>query len=426
MENFFAQTFTIRNHPISGMKEKYRLTYVMGLGEFMRYITNNDPMAKTVFEIWCISIIGSIPDGAWSHGAEFKSIKAALSRYWKFFGTFTMRMPFLFDCFYLLEKSNNPTRNAYSFLNERICGYFTQKILKYTYQHFNGFNDGERLPIELRNHRIYSQEFASKRVKRVLIVATMSAGKSTLVNALVGHSVCKVKSTACTSRIHYIYNKPSEDVALAKDTNQKIIYTNNFNRFQTENFDSIGINFTSTLNNKRICLIDTPGVNYYGDKSHGEMTKEMIKGNNYDLLLLVMNGQQLAIDDERDFIDYIGKHSKSNVIGVLNQCDVFKPSQDSVPVAIDACKEMMTKAGIKNPLVVPISAYVAFLSRQSALRKAQMDEDDLFDYEHLYRKMQKPFYNFPSYLTNAPKNVVVTNVLERSCVPYLEHLIKAI
>ena len=45
----------------------------------------------------------------------------------------------------------------------------------------------------------------------ILVVGNMSAGKSTLINAIAGIKVEKVKSTACTNQLRYIYNKPYED-----------------------------------------------------------------------------------------------------------------------------------------------------------------------------------------------------------------------
>ena len=46
---------------------------------------------------------------------------------------------------------------------------------------------------------------------KVLITATMSAGKSTLLNALAGKKVNKTQNEACTAKIHSIFNKPYED-----------------------------------------------------------------------------------------------------------------------------------------------------------------------------------------------------------------------
>ena len=45
----------------------------------------------------------------------------------------------------------------------------------------------------------------------ILITATMSAGKSTLINSLIGKNISLMQNMACTSKIHTIISKPLED-----------------------------------------------------------------------------------------------------------------------------------------------------------------------------------------------------------------------
>lgn len=214
MEKFLAQTFTIANHPIRKFKEYFRLQYLRGIGEFLCYLTKDDKISKFVFEIWCTSIIGYVPKDAWSYSLDFDAIKDALSIHRDGLTFFTMRQSFLFDCFYLLEKSQKKLRlNAYTFLADKVYGFFTKSSLNYAHDFFKGSNGGDKLPDVLRRHRRTSQNFINKKIKHVLIVATMSAGKSTLVNALVGHKINQVRSTACTSIVHRIYNKPTHEGA---------------------------------------------------------------------------------------------------------------------------------------------------------------------------------------------------------------------
>lgn len=424
MEKFLVQTFTISNHPVRKLKDVFKLQYIKGLGEFLCYITKEDSVTKAVFEIWCISILGHTPKGAWSFSYDFDAIKEGLSIHRDGLTFFTMRQSLLFDCFYLLEKSNKDLRrNAYMFLADKVCGFFSKVSLNYAHGFFNGDNSGDKLPDVLRRHRRISQNFVNKRVKRVLIVATMSAGKSTLVNALVGRKINQVKATACTSIIHYIYNKPAKEGAIAVSGAKNITYTTDYSVLASESVHSVGVNFTSSLVNSRVCLIDTPGVNYNGDKTHGEITKKFIEKNNYDLLVLVLNGEQLAIDDERDLIDFIGQRCKRKVIGVLNRCDAYNPKRDSIDKALETSRDMMMEAGIKKPIVIPISAYAAFLYRQASELGRKMDEDDAFDFEKITKTMQKPYYNLPSYLPGVPKENKISKLIDRSGVSYLEHLI---
>lgn len=421
MENFLVQTFTIANHPVMRLKREFKEQYVRGVGECLCRLTRNDAATKMVFEVWCVSILGFNLPGAFAYSDSYESVRNALSFHRSGFAFITMRSAFLFDCFYLLEKSQQNIRSgAYSFLLERAHGYFVRKKLDYTYAFFEGRNNGKQIPAVLLSHRQRALSFANSKVKRVLIVATMSAGKSTLVNALVGHKVSQVRATACTSIVHRIYNKPVAEGAVASLGRDGFLYTDDYSQLVSESVEAIGVNFSTQLSKARICLLDTPGVNYYGDKSHGELTRKMIQENEYDVLVLVLNAQQLAIEDEWGLIDFVSKNCRRKVIGVLNQCDVFKASEDSIEEALKCGRGMMSQAGIQHPVVIPVSAQAAFLSRQAAELGDTMDEEDAFEYRRMAKKMAKPYYDLLSYLPDASKRMKTTSLIERSGVPFLE------
>lgn len=421
MEKFLVQTFTITDHPIRRLKQYFRVQYVQGVGECLCHLTQNDATTKMVFEAWCVSILGFNLLSAFTCSIDWRSTKRALSIHRSGFTFFTMRNAFFFDCFYLLEKSGQNIRSqAYAFLSEQVRGYLVRKKLNYVYAFFEDMNNGNRIPNVLLQHRQADLRFANSKVKRVLIVATMSAGKSTLVNALVGHKVSQVRATACTSIVHRIYNKPVAEGAVASLGRDGFLYTDDYSQLVSESVEAIGVNFSTQLSKARICLLDTPGVNYYGDKSHGELTRKMIQENEYDVLVLVLNAQQLAIEDEWGLIDFVSKNCRRKVIGVLNQCDVFKASEDSIEEALKCGRGMMSQAGIKNPVVIPVSAHAAFLSRQAAELGDTMDEEDAFEYRQMAKKMAKPYYDLLSYLPDASKRMKTTSLIERSGVPFLE------
>lgn len=53
--------------------------------------------------------------------------------------------------------------------------------------------------------------FSRQKPYRILVTATMSAGKSTFINALIGQKIARTSNLACTGRLHYIYSKPTDD-----------------------------------------------------------------------------------------------------------------------------------------------------------------------------------------------------------------------
>ena len=59
--------------------------------------------------------------------------------------------------------------------------------------------------------------FINARPYNILITATMSAGKSTLINSLVGKNISLMQNMACTSKIHNIISKSIEDGVSSED-----------------------------------------------------------------------------------------------------------------------------------------------------------------------------------------------------------------
>ena len=98
----------------------------------------------------------------------------------------------------------------------------------------------------------------------------MSAGKSTLVNALVGHKVAKVKTTVCTTALSYLYNNPFRETVLYSDGTSFVISIGN--EITQENIPNKAIKFMGSLESLPIVITDTPGVDYAYDSSHKKIT----------------------------------------------------------------------------------------------------------------------------------------------------------
>lgn len=200
------------------------------------------------------------------------------------------------------------------FLLDKVCGPFTKRTLQNIYKYYLGEVEVFNISDILKRHRRLNCKFHNKRLKRVLVVATMNAGKSTLINAITGYRINKTQATACTSHLSYIYNKPHADGLIMQLPDYKITYCNSITSPNLMDYLHASLNFHSTLNGERICFIDTPGVNYSRDLSHGEITRNAVKENNYDMLLFVSNCRYFGTNDEDAIIDYILMHLKSATI----------------------------------------------------------------------------------------------------------------
>lgn len=408
MSQFLTQTFCISSHPVKKLDLKFRLQYVMGLCEFVHRIIGASDKGKFVCFAWGKSILSEdVPESFWSETDKLIFTKKAIKIRRLGFKFFTMRQFFFFDCFYLLEKSGfDHLDGAHELLDKRICGFFSRRKLSQIWKIFaqNAINLVDtfcesfmRTPIApLYEHRNTNQEFHKKKLKKVLVVATMSSGKSTLINALTGYKLNKVKATACTHRLTYLYNKPQADGITFVDEKQRYNYSYDIMSVSSNNFVEAAFHFNSELADERICIIDTPGVNYAINNKHGELTRNAIKDNDYDIILFVFNATQFAINDEDEFLEYVIKNTKKKMIFAINQLDRFKESEDSVEDIMAQLQRRLKEKGLKKPDIVAVSALAGLLFKMKS-NGLELDEEEELVFSQFNRKFRKPFYNFSRY-----------------------------
>ena len=109
----------------------------------------------------------------------------------------------------------------------------------------------------------------------------------------------------------------------------------------------------------------------------------MIANSDKSLVLYVMNGQQLGINDEKIFLDYIcqnmkegGKQSRDRFLFALNKMDSFRPNtnydgEGCIEKALDAAKKGLEDRGIYNPNLFPVASLPAL-----QIRTKNEDEDE--------------------------------------------------
>ena len=198
---------------------------------------------------------------------------------------------------------------------------------------------------ELQDKQIVAAfEKAKNSQFEINVVATMSSGKSTLINALLGQQLMPAANEATTATIVKIVDTDQNNFsATAYDkSGQKVKSMDNvtLNDMKALNGDpKVSLVILkgkipfSKSNGMKLVLVDTPGPNNSRDKSHEEMTYKMIADSEKSLVLYVMNGQQLGINDEKIFLDYIcqnmkegGKQGRERFIFAVNKMDSFNPS----------------------------------------------------------------------------------------------------
>ena len=279
-------------------------------------------------------------------------------------------------------------------------------------------------------------ESAIKRVQNdifpIHVIATMSSGKSTLINALLRKKLMPSKNEACTAIITEILDDDCKEfTAIVYDRNNDEIKTipqltyeimtelnNNedISRVSIEG-DIPFLDVTET----RLRLVDTPGPNNARNQNHRETTYRNINSATENMILYVLNYTQLATNDDENLLHYVaeeirkgGKETRDRFIFVLNKMDEVK-SEDSVAHAIEVTKAYLAKHGIDDPQIFPCSAFAALGLRtllaeidpynSDAVDDAveKYDNDDISDVANLVRKInRKAELHLEQYSTLTP------------------------
>ncbi|MDR2132561.1 MAG: dynamin family protein [Clostridiales Family XIII bacterium] len=245
-----------------------------------------------------------------------------------------------------------------------------------------------------------NREFVSLSEKRFMVTANVSAGKSTLINALIGKPVTRTSQEICTANLCYLYNKPFEDGAIHLLASPLNLSASREDLFQINKtaVGYIALFFQALAEiRERICIIDTPGVNSAINRSHGKMARHTLIEESYDKLIYVFNANHLGTEEEYRHLRFVAENvPKNKVIFVLNKLDDFKKEEDSIDASIEGVRNDLLRLGYENPTICPLSAYFALLIKMRKNGEV-LTEDEMDEYEFCAKKFMKPEYDLSRY-----------------------------
>lgn len=276
------------------------------------------------------------------------------------------------------------------------------------------------------------EEFKSKELIRafeniksavfpVHVIATMSSGKSTLINALLQRKLMPAKNQACTAMITEIIDNDRDTFAAkAYDNDDNCLaevseFTLEAAKQLNEDNEIFRVVVEGNIpfldaRDMALSLVDTPGPNNSQNSGHKNTTYQAINSDSNNLILYVLNGTNLGVNDDAELLDYVadiirktGKLGRDRFLFVINKMDGFNPEEESIEAVINEAKEYLQKHGIDDPQIFPCSAYTALNIRtelcnvdvnnltrneERALPKSARDAlsnmDNFIDYEDLH------------------------------------------
>lgn len=268
------------------------------------------------------------------------------------------------------------------------------------------------------------------------VVATMSSGKSTLINAMLGRDLLPARNEATTAnlvRIHDIdgqdtfkaiaYNKDHKEIKSIEHVTQKDMEELNLrgNNAQSEDFVSFvelfgdiqGIDST----NMQLILTDTPGPNNSQNLEHKEHTYSLFNADYKPMILYVLNASQLGTNDDNSLLRRVadamkegGRQSQDRFIFALNKADEFDPAKgEKLENVIERVKDYLKRHEIFNPRIFPCDARSAKVFRQF-LNQQTLTETEIDDILPKYEKINKrEWRHFSDYAPLSLNNIKKQN-----------------
>lgn len=260
-------------------------------------------------------------------------------------------------------------------VNEKVVAVF-QELKK-------GPIDAFRSPVLLK-----AFENINNSIFPISVIATMSSGKSTLINALLGENLMPSLVQACTATI-------TEILDVDKPHFTGVVY--NEDGEVVEKYDELTLDIMRKLNGVKIAdgeqketpkpvhrvyaegdipfldckdttlmLMDTPGPNNSQNQAHKNTTYRAINNDSNSLILYVLNAGNLGVNDDANLLDYVseqikkgGKQVRDRFLFVINKMDTFNPEEESIENVISNVKNYLANHGIEDPQIFPCSAFTA-------------------------------------------------------------------
>lgn len=210
----------------------------------------------------------------------------------------------------------------------------------------------------------------------VLVVATVSAGKSSLINALIGRELLHSANEATTACVASIEHRPNQRGFLGQclsSTGRELASEENVSSDLLRGWNSdtqvrqirLAGPFRSPKGvATRLVLHDTPGPNNSMDAGHEKRVLEALRKTPVQLLLYVLDIGQLTTADNASLLTKLRRRFNARpdlrIAFVLNKADLLDSENgEDLAAYVAQASAFLEAAGFVRPTIIPTMAAAA-------------------------------------------------------------------
>mmetsp|Transcript_27004 Transcript_27004/g.59376 ORF Transcript_27004/g.59376 Transcript_27004/m.59376 type:complete len:724 (+) Transcript_27004:188-2359(+) len=273
------------------------------------------------------------------------------------------------------------------------------------------------LSLQQNSSRNFLEELRLDATFSAVIAGEFNAGKSTLINALLGTKLLETGALPTTDSITVVVGSTSGDLAASDDDNKLDERENGSSSAMNMDTQSplpslLGVVVHSVQNLpllEDLTVIDTPGTNSAW-MDHTERTKKMLPAA--DLILFVTSADRPFSDSERSLLKSIQVYRK-NIVVVINKMDILETSggsygQEQKDAIVDFVTDKASELLGARPVVIPLSSRDALSAK--LMEKKQKTSESIPEDERSMVWQRSNFSAFESFL----KDTLTTQAKLRS------------
>lgn len=229
------------------------------------------------------------------------------------------------------------------------------------------------------------------------VVGTMSSGKSTLINAMLGCDLLPTRNEAATATLARIHDIDGMNGFTGKSFDAKGMMLEDCDPLTNEDLERMNSSPETTTieingdivgvesKDMKLVLTDTPGPNNSRTEMHKKHTFDLINADYKPMILYILDGTQPETNDDDCLLTFVadamktgGRQAQERFLFVLNKTDKFdSENEESIEKKIEDAKGYLDRHGIKNARVFPASALMAKVIRQYLGKKPLTKKEKL-------------------------------------------------